>query len=71
MYNCVRPHVHAITREKTSKREREIKEETWRGERDGEMKTGSERGREFKYVYKAMCKRITRSQAHFEWKYPL
>ena len=33
--NCVRPHVHAITRERTSKRDREIKERV-RLERQGQ-----------------------------------
>ena len=50
MYNCVRP--HAITRERTSKRDREIKErKRLRGERgimrETETGTGRERGREF------------------------
>ena len=33
--NCVHPHVHAITRERTSKRDREIKERV-RLERQGQ-----------------------------------
>ena len=62
MYICVRPHVqcHAITCERTSKRERERLRkgrdlegrEGWRDEdREGESLS--------EYVYKAMCKRIT------------